>query len=105
MTQNLGLNCDSGANINAMLTGIQNPDLSDDSVLALSGQGSEGVASGVGVQLLYNGSPLRLNRNMVLKQTSGGQESLPITARYYQTQKSVSTGTANTSATLILTYQ
>jgi len=105
MTQNLGLNCDSGANINATLTGIQNPDLSDDSVLALSGQGSEGVASGVGVQLLYNGSPLRLNRNMVLKQTSGGQESLPITARYYQTQTSVSTGTANTSATLILTYQ
>lgn len=104
-TQNLGLNCDSGANINVTLSGVQYPGFSDNSVLALSGQDTPGVADGVGVQLLYNGTPLVLNSTIALKQTSGGQESLPITARYYQTKISVSTGTANASATLILTYQ
>ncbi|MEB6377367.1 fimbrial protein [Leclercia adecarboxylata] len=104
-TLNLGLNCDSGANINVTLSGIPYPESGNSSVLALSGQGAEGVADGVGVQLLYNGVPLVLNSTVALKQANGGQESLPITARYYQTKTSVSTGTANASATLILTYQ
>ncbi|HEY2452230.1 MAG TPA: hypothetical protein VGI71_06355 [Scandinavium sp.] len=104
-TQNLGLNCDAGANINVSLSGTQNPDVATDSVMALTGQGNAGVAGGVGVQLLYNGSPLELNNRIVLKQSSGGQETFPLTARYYQTKTSVTTGSANTSATLTLTYQ
>ncbi|HEY4437445.1 MAG TPA: fimbrial protein [Lelliottia sp.] len=104
-TQNLGLNCATGANINVSLSGIQNPDVSDNSVLALTGQGSAGVAQGVGVQLIYNGSPLRLNNRIVMKQSWGGQETFPLTARYYQTKTTVTTGSANTSATLNLTYQ
>lgn len=105
VTQNLGLNCDAGANINVSLGGTQNPDTADSSVLALAGQGSAGVASGVGVQLLYNGSPLKLNNRIVLKQSPGGQETFPLTARYYQTRTAVGTGSANTTATLNLTYQ
>lgn len=104
-TQNLGLNCDAGANINVMLQGTQNPDVSTTSVLALTGQGNADVAKGVGVQLLYNGAPLVLNNRIVLKQSAGGQETFPITARYYQTKTSVSTGKANAAATLDLTYQ
>ena len=104
-TQNLGLNCDSGANISVMLSGIQNPDVSDSSVLALSGQGSAGVASGIGVQLIYNGAPLSLNSTLLLKQSTGGQETFPVTARYYQTKTAVGTGTANASATLNIIYQ
>lgn len=104
-TQNLGLNCDSGANINVALNGTQNPDVSTTSVLALTNQGSTDVAKGVGVQILYNGSPLILNNRIVMKRSSGGQESFPITARYYQTKTAVTTGKANASATLDLTYQ
>lgn len=104
-TQNLGLDCDAGANINVSLNGTQNPDLSDDSILALTGQGDAGVASGVGVQLLYNDAPLKLNNRIVLKKSDGGQESFPIKARYYQTKTAVTTGTANATATLELTYQ
>lgn len=104
-TQNLGLNCDANANINVTLRGTQNPDVSTTSVLALSGQGSAGVASGVGVQLLYNGAPLTLNSKVILKKSAGGQETFPLVARYYQTRTSVTTGKANTSATLDLTYQ
>lgn len=104
-TQNLGLNCDYGANINVTLNGTQNPDVGTTSVLALTNQGSADVAKGVGVQILYNGSPLVLNNRIVMKQSSGGQETFPITARYYQTKTAVTTGKANASATLDLTYQ
>lgn len=104
-TQNLGLDCDADANINVMLTGIQNPDVTTNSVLALSDQGNTGTAQGVGVQLLYNNAPLELNSNIVLKKSAGGQETFPIVARYYQTKTTVMPGKANTSATLNLTYQ
>ena len=104
-TQNLGLDCDADANINVQLSGTQNPDVSTKSVLALNGQGDAGTASGVGVQLLYNGTPLEINKNIVMKKSAGGQEMLPITARYYQTKTAVTTGDASTSATLALTYQ
>ncbi|WP_368541103.1 fimbrial protein [Enterobacter soli] len=104
-TQSLILDCDSSANINMILTGLQHPEVGDPSVLALTGQGSAGVAGGVGVQLLYNGVPLTLNSNLLLKRSAGGQEMFPLTARYYQTRSSVTTGSANASATLTLTYQ
>lgn len=104
-TQNLGLNCDSGVNIYVALNGTQNPDVGTTSVLALTNQGGADVAKGVGVQILYNGSPLLLNNRIVMKQSSGGQETFPITARYYQTKTAVTTGKANASATLDLTYQ
>ncbi|HFV9237148.1 TPA: fimbrial protein [Enterobacter mori] len=104
-TQNLGLACTPGTNISVSLGGIQNPDSSNTSVMALTGQGMTGTAKGVGVQLLYNGTPLVLNSRLLLKQSSGGQETLPLTARYYQTLTSVESGAANASATLNLTYQ
>lgn len=104
-SQNLGLDCDKDANINVSLSGTQNPDVSTKTVLALSGQGDEGVAKGVGVQMLYNGTPLELGKRIVLKKSAGGIETFPLTARYYQTKTQVETGSANTSATLTLTYQ
>lgn len=104
-TQNLGLNCSAGANINVSLSGIQYPDSANTSVMALTGQGNTGTAKGVGVQLLYNGAPLVMNSRLLLKQSAGGQETLPLTARYYQTLTNVESGSANASATLNLTYQ
>ncbi|MFL4367165.1 fimbrial protein [Enterobacter asburiae] len=104
-TQNLGLNCDPGANVNVSLSGIQNPDVATTSVLALTGQGNTGTAKGVGVQLLYNGTPIMLNTRLPLNVATGGQQAFPLTARYYQTQATVEPGTANASATLNLTYQ
>lgn len=105
VTQNLGLTCDPGANINISLSGQQNPDVANTSVLALSGQGGPGVAQGVGVQILYGGTPLNLNNTVFLKQSGGGLESFHIIARYYQTKTAVSPGTANATATLNITYQ
>ena len=56
-------------------------------------------------ELLYNGAPLAINSPLLLKRSSGGQETLPLTARYYQTLTSVESGSANATATLNLTYQ
>lgn len=104
-TVNLEVDCDADTNINITLDGTQNPDSSNKSVLMLSSQGQSGVADGVGVQLLYNGTPLELNKMISIKTSTGGQESLPITARYFQTKEQVRSGTANATATLNLTYQ
>lgn len=104
-TQNLGLNCDPKANINVSLSGTQNPDTANTSVLALSNMQSPDTAQGVGVQFLYNGYVWSLNNRIVLKQSAGGQETFPITARYYQTKTKVTAGSANMSATLNITYQ
>lgn len=104
-TQNLGLNCDADANINVSLSGTQNPDVTESTVLALTGQGETGIAKGVGVQLVYNGTPLEFDKNIVLKRSAGGQEVFPIVARYYQTKSSVMPGKADASATLNILYQ
>ena len=102
-TENLNINCDSGANINVTLNGTQNADSTDPSILALSP--GQSFATGVGVQLLYNNQPLVLNNLLNLKTSTGGQESFPITARYIQIKDTVTPGTANATATLNITYQ
>nr|WP_314732656.1 fimbrial protein [Serratia quinivorans] len=101
----LGLTCDKDAKINVSLAGTQNTDTTETSVLALTSAGQSGTASGVGVQLLYGGTPLKINNNILLKSSAGGQETLPFTARYYQTLADISAGLANSSATLNITYQ
>ena len=103
----INLNCDAGTRINASLSGTQSAETSNDSILALSGAGTSGVASGIGIQLLYGGAPLKLNNNIVLKTSAGGQEFPPgaFTARYFQTKDNVTAGSANATATLNITYQ
>jgi type 1 fimbria pilin len=105
-TFNVGLTCDKEAKINVSLAGTQNTDTTETSVLALTSAGQTGTATGVGVQLLYGGTPLKINNNLALKtSTAGGKETLPFTARYYQTKATVGIGQANSSATLNITYQ
>lgn len=106
-TFTIDLNCDAGARINASLSGTQSAETANDSILALSGAGMSGVASGIGIQLLYGNTPLKLNNNIVLKTSTGGQEFPPgaFTARYFQTKNNVTAGSANATATLNITYQ
>ena len=101
----IGLTCDKDAKINVSLAGTQNSDTTDTSVLALTNAGQSGTATGVGIQLLYGGVPLKINNNILLKTSAGGQETLQFTARYYQTNKLVTPGKANSNATLNITYQ
>ena len=105
VTRPLELDCDAQANINISLSGTQNPDVSDPSVLALSKYDHSGAATGVGVQLLYNSKPLNIGESLFLKQSSGENETFEITARYYQTKSVVRAGSINSVATLNITYQ
>ncbi|QLK62951.1 fimbrial protein [Enterobacteriaceae bacterium Kacie_13] len=101
----LGLDCKTGAKVNVKLTGVANTDTSAAGVLQLSNAGGTGVAKGVGIQIIYNNAPLDLNKNIVLITSNGGQEALPFTAQYFQTKSTVTTGSANATATLEVTYQ
>lgn len=103
----VGLQCDAGAKINATMNFTQDSDTADQSVAAVTGKGGAGIASGVGIQLLYGSTPLKNNTLTLLKTSSGGLE-LPagaFSARYFQTQSTVQPGDANATATMTLTYQ
>lgn len=107
-TQNIQLSCDSGVNVNVSLTGQQNPETTDASVLALSGSSSGSqVASGLGVQILYNSTPLTLGQEINITKTTTSEEqvNIALTARYVQTSNTVKAGQANATATLNITYQ
>jgi type 1 fimbria pilin len=99
---NLGLNCDPNANINVRIDGTQDPDTTTAGVLQIN---NTGTARGIGIQLLYNGSPFSLNTRTALKTSAGGAELLPFTAQYYQTRASVTPGNLSAAATLTITYQ
>lgn len=75
------------------------------SVMALTA--GAGNASGIGIQLLYNSSPVVFDNyfsagNVV---NAGDTLNVPFTARYYQTASTVVPGTANATATVTMAYQ
>lgn len=61
------------------------------------------TASGVLIQLLYNGSPVKFNSLFPVGTTSRGQVSIPLQARYYQSG-TITAGTANSSVTFTMVY-
>ncbi|MBC3378344.1 fimbrial protein [Serratia fonticola] len=101
----VGLDCDAGAKINVSMSGVKNTDTSANGVLQLTGAGTQAVATGVGIQILYNSAPLVINNILALKTSAGGQETFPFTAQYYQTASKVTGGIANSTMTLNITYQ
>ncbi|MDY1038553.1 fimbrial protein [Lelliottia sp. CFBP8978] len=101
----VSMDCSFGININVTLHGVQNADTSDTSVLALTNAGTAGTASGLGVQILSNDIPLKLDETIKVMTAIDGHEDLSFVARYIQTKPSLGAGTANTVATLELTYQ
>jgi type 1 fimbria pilin len=122
-TQDVNLSCEPGSNVSASITATEaSGDNANHTVIALTGAGTDGVATGVGVQLGLkasgydsgnNGLPLNQSvplitssrNNQVL--VSGGasaQEKLTLSATYYKTAATITPGSANASATLTLTY-
>ncbi|QBH95867.1 hypothetical protein EKN56_05295 [Limnobaculum zhutongyuii] len=106
-TFNVDFNCtgNESAKIAATLEGVQSTDVGDDSVLALTNEGSPGVASGLGVQILYNSQPLRLNQPIELVNSALTTERVTFKTRYYQTLTKVMPGQANSVAILNVTYE
>lgn len=63
------------------------------------------VATGVGIQLLYNNAVAPLNSAIsVGSVAAAGNLTVPLSARYYQTASKVTGGVANGTATFTMTY-
>ncbi len=102
----IGLTCTqpTGA-YNVNLTFSATPDASQaPGVLALSG-GAE-AASGIGVQLLMHGQPVKFGSALKAGSASGDATfSIPMTARYYQTGGAIKPGKADGIATFAVSYK
>jgi major type 1 subunit fimbrin (pilin) len=104
----LGLsNCPAGLNsIQYRIDPATSVTSSTQSVVALDG-GS--TAKGMGLQLLDNqGVVLPLKKFINFSdydKSTGGSYSIPLQARYYQTDSAVTAGSANTSVYVTMSYQ
>jgi P pilus assembly protein, pilin FimA len=67
--------------------------------------GGTNVATGVGIQLLYNDLPMPLSSEVAVGSATGGNFSVPLKARYYQTGDSITPGAANGVLSFTMTYQ
>ncbi|MCS2166834.1 fimbrial protein [Scandinavium manionii] len=96
--------CDSPANVSAYMSSagyLSKPN----GVLALTS--GTGNAGGVGIQVLYNGSPVAFDSyfNVGSIISAGGTLNIPFVARYYQAASPVTPGIANATATITFAYQ
>ncbi|HDG1674333.1 TPA: type 1 fimbrial protein, partial [Kluyvera cryocrescens] len=122
-TQTVTLSCESGTNVSLSLNGTPAAgNNANNTVIALTGEGNADVASGIGVQLGlqssgYNSGSngLPLNQSITLFSSSrngstyssggtGSQEQLIFSASYFKTGAVVTAGSANSSASITLTY-
>ncbi|NWC65393.1 fimbrial protein [Cedecea sp. P7760] len=101
------LNCDAETKIRLTLAPGSGGALdSSRGILNLDAAQAGQTATGVGIQVLYNNAPLELGNMMSIATTSSdGAYSLPLAARYYQTQANVTPGRADANATFTMTYQ
>ncbi|MDE2201273.1 MAG: type 1 fimbrial protein [Burkholderiaceae bacterium] len=96
------LTCPKGASINLKLDGTAYD--ASQGMLKLDSEASS--ATGVAIQVLYDDKPVELAKNFKWQTTDAeGTYSIPLKARYVQTDNSVTPGVANGSATFTLTYQ
>lgn len=103
-TFSIPLNCDANTRVRVALDGIAHGS-GVAGVLALDPFPSETVASGVGLQLLFNDIPVALGTPITVGTAAAdGAFSIPLSARYYQTGGTVTGGRANSTATFTLTY-
>jgi len=98
------LNCAVGARISFKMEAT--PDSSAaPGVIALSSAAPGSAASGVGVQVLYSGTPVKFGVTTAAGSAPvAGSFNVPFIARYYQTQPNITPGRANALATFTMTY-
>ncbi|WP_145562914.1 fimbrial protein [Yersinia aldovae] len=91
-------NCSINTNVNITFDGVSS---GTTDILALT----PGGATGVGVQLLDNSNNIiPLNAPFFVVNTTEATYSIPLKARYYQTEGAVGTGIANSTANFTMTY-
>lgn len=98
------LNCDAGANVNIRIDGTADDSLAA-GVIKIS-SGAEGQATGVGIQILKGDtSPVGIGQEWAITPSaSEGSLSIPFFARYYLNGQTLSSGSANGTATFTMIY-
>ncbi|MEQ0274292.1 fimbrial protein [Klebsiella sp. CN_Kp100] len=108
-TFTIGLDCDQNARINVRIDPAAGAVGSMTDVMKLDNAGSSSTASGVGVQLWFQpngGSAVKFGQETFYwTSPQGGMETVQLQARYYQTEQTITPGTANATATFTLTYK
>ncbi|WP_336240699.1 fimbrial protein [Citrobacter werkmanii] len=102
---NLYLSCDSAmeGGVQVTFSGTQNS--TDNTILALSGAGSGGTASGIGLALFdKDNSALPLDSFSTVYPAVAGDSQLLFIARYKAVQMPVTAGQANATSTFTLSY-
>ncbi|CAQ83063.1 MULTISPECIES: fimbrial protein [Photorhabdus] len=85
---------------------IKNPSDTPDSVIRLDNSNHVNTAKGVGVQILYYGTPISLGEPLVFGRTPADSSyTAHFTARYYQTRDKITGGTANATARFTIQYE
>ncbi|KFC96871.1 fimbrial adhesin [Leminorella grimontii ATCC 33999 = DSM 5078] len=100
------LSCSQSAKINVRIDAVA--DGSAPGLMKLDGAPGDMAASGVGIQLYYrsDNNPVAFGQERFYQQSAnGGNESVQLKARYYQTHERIVPGTANGTATFTLTYK
>jgi len=73
--------------------------------LNLSGYGNEGVASGVAIKLFDgNGNHMKLGTKSSAITLTGGAADVAFKANYVQVESTIKEGTANSTATMLVSY-
>ena len=99
------LDCDAKTKVNVTLDGVRHSSGAA-GVLALSPSASQVVATGVGLQLLYNNKAVIFGTPIAAGVASNdGAYTIPLVARYYQTDNTITEGQANSTATFTMSYQ
>ncbi|NHB90706.1 fimbrial protein [Photorhabdus cinerea] len=77
-----------------------------DSVMQLNKPYKKDTAKGIGVQILYMGTPVSLGNPLTFGHAIANTiYTLPFTARYYQTEVKITGGTANATAHFTIQYE
>ncbi|MFZ4832477.1 fimbrial protein [Rouxiella sp. Mn2063] len=97
------LNCNANTRVKVTLDATADPS-GIKGVIALSPSGTEKVATGVGVQVLYNNNPVTFGSMITVGTAGSGVYNIPLVGRYYQTASKVTSGRANATATFTMTY-
>ena len=105
-TFNVSLTCSQAASAKITLSpGSSGAYNAANGVINLDPSTTGTVATGVGIQLLYNNAVAPLNSAIsVGSLTAAGNLTVPLSARYYQTASKVTGGVANGTATFTMTY-
>lgn len=95
------LKCQDEANVYLTMAASEESNLGSSGVLALQGAGT---ATGVGIQLLKDGSPFPLNSRTEIALNQSADLNINMGARYYQSSASMTAGSGNAVVNFTVDY-